>query len=394
MTLPVVRRKEKYHQRLQIIPVRGRLALRRFIRLPWSIYTNDPAWVPPLLLERRLHLSPRNPYFEHARWRAWIAYRNKRPVGRISAQVDRLHLERYQDATGFFGMLEAEDEAETFHALLKTAEGWLREQGLHRILGPFNLSINEECGLLVDGFDTPPMFMMGHAQPYYSARIEAQGYAKVQDLLAYRVKPEFKAPAAMRALCSRAAGSVRLRPLRRSRLDEELHILRDIFNDAWSQNWGFVPFTEAEFDELGRNLTWVVDDDFVQIAEVDGDPAAMIVALPNVNEAIRDLDGRLLPLGWIKLLWRLKRAYPKTARVPLMGVRKRYQQSLLGAALAFMVIDALRAAVIRRGIQAVEMSWILEDNASMCELIDALGGLKYKRYRVYQKELGGARNLV
>ncbi|MFQ5944979.1 MAG: N-acetyltransferase [Candidatus Methylomirabilales bacterium] len=365
----------------------GRRALRRFIRLPWSMYATDPAWVPPLLVERRQHLSRRNPYFAHAHARFWLAYRGKRPVGRISAQIDQLHLERYADDTGFFGMLEAEDDAQTFGALLNAAEAWLRHQGMRRVLGPFNLSINDECGLLVEGFDTPPMVMMGHARRYYAARIEAHGYGNAKDLLAYRIAHDFKPPDMVRTVLTRAAGCVRVRPLRRSRFGEELHILREIFEDAWSENWGFVPFTAAEFEHLGQNLKLLVDDDFVQIAEVDGAPAAMIVLLPNVNEAIRDLDGRLLPFGWLRLLWRLKVAHPKTGRVALMGVRKRYQRSPLGAALAFMVIDAVRGPGVKHGMVDAELSWILEDNRGIRTLLESIGSLPYKRYRIYQKQL-------
>lgn len=390
MKLPIsnsLRPQEPYREQLRIIPIENKNLLRQFIRVPWSIYNSDPAWVPPLLLERRQHLSRHNPFFAHAQWRAWLACRGSLPVGRISAQIDRLHLERYQDATGYFGMLEAEDNTETFQALLNTAENWLYEQGMRRVIGPFNLSINDECGLLVEGFDSPPPIMLGHARPYYAARVEDYGYGKAKDLFAYRIDPNFTPTRVMQALVRKVAGRVHLRPLNRSHLDEEMEVLRDIFNDAWSQNWGFVPFTEAEFEELGRNLKLLIKDDFVQIAEVDGEPAAMIVILPNINEVIRDLNGRLLPFGWLKLLWRLKVSYPKTARIPLMGVRKRYQQGPLGPALAFLVINALRAPGIKSGIQEVDMSWILEDNKAMRNIIESNGGVPYKRYRIYQKAL-------
>ena len=372
---------------LRIVQVEGRRGRRQFVKVPWPLYADDPMWVPPLIVERLHHVSPRNAYFEHARCCLWIAYRGDTPVGRISAQVDQLHLARYQDATGFFGMVEAEDNAETFRALLSTAETWLRGQGMSRVLGPFNFSINHECGLLVEGFDNPPMVMMGHALPYYGPRIEGEGYGNAKDLLAYRVPCNFGSPAFMRTVLGKVEGSAHVRPLRRAQLDEELRILRDIFEDAWSGNWGFIPFTEAEFSDLGKNLKLLVDDDFVQIAEIDGVPAAMIVAFPNVNEAIKDLNGRLLPFGWMKLLWRLKVDFPKTARVPLMGVRRRYHGSALGMALAFLVIDAVRRPGAKRGVQDVELSWILEDNTGMRNILEAIGGIPYKRYRIYEKNL-------
>ncbi len=379
---------QKSHEgTLRVVPVEGRRGLRQFIRLPWSIYVDDPAWVPPLLLERKEHLSKRNPFFEHAKCRFWLAYRGERPVGRISAQVDHLHLQRYEDSTGFFGLLEAEDVPETFQILMDTAEKWLSDQGMRRILGPFNLSINQECGLLVEGFDTPPAVMMGHARPYYSTRIEENGYRKEKDLLAYCIDIDFELTKAMRAVIRKAARRVSIRSLRRERFSEELEILQDIFEDAWSENWGFVPFTKAEFKHLGQNLKHLVHTEYIQIAEVDGSPDAMIIGVPNVNEVIKDLNGRLLPFGWLKLLWRLKVARPKTARVPLMGVRKRHHNSFLGAALALMVVERVRRLGVKYGAKKLELSWILEDNAGMRSILDALGAVLYKRYRIYGKEL-------
>jgi len=372
---------------LQITPVEGKKAIEQFIRLPWDIYRDDPAWVPPLLFERRQHLSEKNPFFEHARWRAWLAWRGSQPVGRISAQIDQLFIDLHHQQVGYFGMLEAIDDQEVFAQLMDTAEAWLREQGMAQIQGPFNLSINAECGLLVDGFDTPPSLMMGHARPYYAARIEQQAYTPAKDLLAYHVRPDFEAPAVMTGIMRKTQQQATIRPLRRKQLDDELAIMRDIFNDAWSENWSFVPFTEAEFKEVGKSLLMLVDDDFVQIAEIEGVPVAMIIALPNINEIITDLDGRLLPFGWLKLLWRLKVNYPRSARVALMGVRKQYHHSRLGPGLAFLVIDAVRQALTRRGITEVEMSWILEDNSGMRNIIESIGGIAYKRYRIYQKAL-------
>jgi len=372
---------------VQIKPADDRSTLRQFIHLPWSIYTEDPHWVPPLLIERRQFLSPRNPYFEHAQYRSWIAYRGADPVGRISAQIDRLHLERYRDATGFFGMLEARDDPDIFSVLMTQAETWLHDQGVRRVRGPFNLSINQECGLLVDGFDTPPVLMMGHACPYYGPRIEERGYAKAKDLLAYNVNADFKMTRAMETIIKWASRRVHIRSLRKSHLEEDLQIVRDIFEDAWSHNWGFIPFTTEEFRHVGRDLKQLVPPDFVQIAEVDGVPAAMIVVFPNINEIIRDLNGRLLPFGWLKLLWRLKVKFPKSTRVPLMGVRREYQKSRLGAALSLMLIKEVQIHALRRGVEEVELSWILEDNVGMRTILDGIGGTVYKRYRIYDKEL-------
>ena len=373
---------------LQIIPVVSKDQWTQFIRIPNIILGSDPAWVPPLELERRMHLSPKhNPYFQHARMQAWIARRGDQLVGRISAQIDQLHLERYNDATGFFGMLDAEDDVETFRTLIKTAEDWLREQGMQRVRGPFNLSINEEMGLLIDGFNTPPVFLMGHALPYYAKHIEQSGYSKAKDVLAYMIPPNFDMPVIMQRLVDASAHRVKVRPINMKRFDEEISLLRDIFNDAWAENWGFVPFTEAEFRELGNNLRFLVHPKLIQIAEVDGEAVTFVVALPNINEAIRDLKGKLFPFGWAKLLWRLKVSYPSTARVPLLGVRRKFQNTRLGPSLAFQVIDKVRQQLHTLGAKDIELSWILEDNAGMRHIIEAIGGNAYKRYRIFERQL-------
>jgi hypothetical protein len=344
-------------------------------------------WVPPLLLERRMHLSPKNPYFEHARCGFWIASRQGKPVGRISAQIDQLHLERYRDGTGFWGMLEAEDDIRTFRELLNTAETWLRNEGMTRARGPFNLSINQECGLLVAGFDTPPSIMMGHARPYYQEHIEHCGYRKTKDLFTYTIDWDFKPSAAMRLVTQRTRHRIQTRMLRKAHFQEEMNIIQSIFNDAWSGNWGFVPFTQKEFEHLGKDLKLLFNDKLARIAEVNGVPAAFMLVLPNLNEVIRDLNGKILPLGWLKILWRLKMTYPKTARIPLMGVCSQYHDSLLGAALAYRLIGDIQAAGGHCGIKKLELSWILEDNLTMRNIIENIGGTVDKTYRIYDKTL-------
>jgi hypothetical protein len=372
---------------LTVSEVTDRKQLGRFINLPKRLYADDPNWVCPLLFEQKERFSGKNPFFQHARWRAWLAERNGRPVGRISAQIDDLHQEKFADNTGHFGCLEAEDDQSVFNALFSTAENWLRSEGLTRVTGPFNLSINEECGLQISGFDTPPCIMMVHGRPYYGRAVEAAGFKKAVDLIAYHQSPDFKPPGVMQRLVQRVADRVRIRPLNRKQLAAELELMRDIFNDAWSENWGMVPFTRAEFAEVGKAMALLIDDDFVQIAEVDGEPAAMIICLPNINEAIRDLNGRLLPFGWLKLLWRLKVHYPRSARIPLMGVRKKYHHTPFGPALSYMITDTLRRPVLARGIREMEMSWILEHNSGMRNIIESLGGVPYKTYRLYEKAL-------
>ncbi|MCZ6525923.1 MAG: N-acetyltransferase, partial [Gammaproteobacteria bacterium] len=288
---------------------------------------------------------------------------------------------------GQFGLLEADNDPAVFAALIQTAELWLVERQATQITGPFNLSVNQECGLLVEGFQTPPSIMMPHGRDWYGRLLEEQGYVPAKDLLAYWAEVDFDPPRVMQSLIRRYSPRVTLRTLRRKRLKEELGILRDIFNDAWSENWGFVPMTEAEFAELGTSLRLFMPDDYVQIAEVDGEPAAFVAALPNLNEVFADMNGHLLPFGWAKLFWRLKRQKFSTGRIPLMGIRQHFQNTPLGMALAFMVIDAARHALLARGIYEIEMSWILEDNSGMRNILDSIGGKAYKRYRIYQKNL-------
>ena len=371
--------------------VESRADREAFIRLPWALYRDDPAWIPPLLMERREHLDPRkNPFFEHAEARFWLVLRDGRPVGRISAQVNRAHLARYGDATGHFGMLEAEDDPAVFEALVRAAEDWLRQQGMRRVMGPFNLSINEESGLLVEGFEHPPSMLMGHARPYYAQRLEALGYAKAKDLICYWYDAKNEPPTSVTYMLRKAVRSAQMtvRPLDMRRYEEDLAVIIDIFNDAWSDNWGFVPMSESELKHMAKALKPIVKPETITIAELRGEPVAMAIGLPNINEAIADLNGRLLPFGWAKLLWRLKVKTPKSARVPLMGVRKAYHTSMMGAALAIGVIDAMRRAQVAGGAEGGELSWILEDNRAMRRMIEQMGGVAYKTYRVYQRGLG------
>jgi hypothetical protein len=374
--------------RIEIRDVTNSSDLKTFISIPWSIYQDDPNWAPPLKIERKDAFSEKNPYFRHARWKSWVAYRQGKPVGRISAQIDQLYLELHDAHTGFFGLIEAPDEPDVFAVLFNAAEAWLKEQGMQTVLGPFNLGINQEIGCLVEGFDTPPYVMMGHARPYYDASILSQGYAKAQDVLSYGLDCNmFALPHTVQRLLQRLSGKMKLRQVDRKSTASELEILRSIFNDAWSGNWGFVPFTEEEFRAVGKELFMIVPPDFTWIAEADGEPAAFIVLLPNLNEVISDLNGSLFPFGWAKLLWRLKVRFPKTGRVALMGVRQKYQHTRLGPALAFLTIQALYEPVMKRGMGKIEMSWILEQNQGIRNIIEKVGGIVTKRYRMYRKTL-------
>ena len=371
----------------RITPVTNRATLTDFIRVPWAIYRDDPNWVPPLEVERREALSPKNPFFEHAEWQGWVAYQNGKAVGRISAQIDQLYLERYRDKTGFFGLIEGLDDAKLFRILTETAETWLRDKGMDRILGPFNLGINQEAGLLVEGFDTPPYFLMGHARDYYERRLEDAGYRGCRGMLAYLTPSEFEMPKLFVRQLRNLRKELTIRPLDRGKKAQELEIIRDLFNDAWSENWGFVPFTKAEFAKIGNELMYIVPREWIMIAEREGQAVGFIAGVPNINEVVRDLNGRLLPFGWLKLLWRLKVKFPETARVPLMGVRRSFHHTALGPGIAIALIAAVREIGYLRGVKTVEMSWILEDNAGMRTIIERIGGRISKRYRMYEKAL-------
>lgn len=370
---------------LEIVPVDTPALLDRFIGLPAKLQHGDPNFVTPLTLERREALSPRkNPYFQNAEARFWLARRNGRDVGRISAQVDA----RAPDPeVGHFGLIAAEDDPEVFAALFQAAEGWLRSRGKQRVLGPFNLSINEETGLLVDGFDTPPMMLMGHDARHAGPRIEALGYAKAKDLIAYLYDIEHELPAAARRkIDGRKPAQLTVRPLDMHRYREEFDTITAIFNDAWSRNWGFIPFNPAEVAHMAKSMKPLIDPRCVAIAEMNGEAIGFGVALPNLNELIADFGGRLLPFNWIKLLHRLRRG-SRTARVPLMGIRRSFSGGLVGGLVPFLVIDALRKGLQAKGVREVELSWILEDNRPMRHIIEALGARAYKTYRVYEKTL-------
>ena len=375
---------------LIIRPVETKADRKAFVDLAWTVYADDSAWVPPLKDEVHALITPgKNPWFEHARAQLWLAERQGRPVGRISAQVDELVEQRMGEGTGQWGMFECLD-SEAAAALIATAEGWLRAEGMSRALGPVSLSIWDEPGLEIEGFDQPPTVMMGHHRPVYREWIEAAGYQKARDLLTYEVDiAGWHDPMIDRLI---AAGErnpkIRIRKVDKSRFAEEAQVILNLLNDAWSDNWGFVPLTESEIAYAGRKLKPIIYEDLVRVAEYEGEPVAFMITLPDINELIRDLNGELFPFGWAKLLWRLRNPRTTRARVPLMGVARKLHGSRLASQLAFMLIEFTRRdAVSKFGVRTGEFGWILEDNKGMLSIAELPGARINHRYRIYEKSL-------
>jgi hypothetical protein len=375
---------------LSIRPVESRSDRKAFVDLAWEVYKGDPYWVPPLKDEVHGLLDPKkNPWFGHGRAALWLATRAGRTVGRISAQVDELVQEHMAPGTGQWGMFEALD-GETAAALIATAEEWLREQGMTRALGPISISIWDEPGLLIRGFDQSPMVMMGHHRPEYQAWIEAAGYEKAKDLFTYELDIRIDMIPVIDRLIKAGEKNprIRIRNVDKSRFKDEAAIILNLLNDAWSENWGFVPLTEAEIAYAGKKLKPIIYEDLVRIAEYEGEPVAFMMTIPDINELIRDLNGELFPFGWAKLLWRLRKPRTKRVRVPLMGVAKKLQGSRLAGQLAFMLIEHIRrACVAHYGVTHGEFGWILEDNQGMMSIAQLPGAHINHTYRIFEKAL-------
>ena len=369
---------------------------KAFVDLAYTLNRGDPNWVPPLKSEVHGLITPGdNPWFEHAEAELFLAERDGEPVGRISAQVDQLVLQHMDEGTGQWGMFEAADE-EAAGILFDTAEGWLRAKGMRRAIGPFSLSIWDEPGLLVKGHDHPPMVMMGHHQAVYESWVEGADYRGIKDLFTYDldVSKPFPPLIARIVASGRKNARIRVRPVDKSRFDAEAAILLGILNDAWSDNWGYIPLTDSEIAYAGKKLKPIVIEDLILVAEYDaGDgagfaPVAFMMALPDVNEFIADLNGSLFPFGWAKLLWRLRKMRPGGGRVPLMGVVKRLHGSRLASQLAFMMIDQIRTTGVERyGITRGEVGWVLDDNAPMNAIAAAIESKVNRVYRIYEKAL-------
>ncbi len=377
---------EKLALEIREVPLGGNL--KDFLDVVDYVYLGDPKYVRPLDFDLKQRLSHKNPFFRHGEGALFAAYLNGKCVGRVSAQVDRLWNERYKEKTGFFGFFDTIEDQAVATALLERASAWLRQRGMKRVLGPMSLNTNEEIGCLVEGFDTPPMVMMPHHREYQGALAEGAGFVKAKDLFAWKYVVGPLPPRAQKAVDLIAElPEVKTRHIDKSKIDREVRLVMDIFNDAWSEMWGFVPMTEPELKKLAEDFKLLLVPELTYIVEIDGEPAAFAVAIPNLNEFIHDLGGKLSPLGMAKLLWRFKVEGGKTARLALLGIRKKFRtQKKYGALSAFMY-SALSKSGEKLGIQWGELSWTLEDNAPVNLGIKMMGGTVYKRYRLYEKAL-------
>ncbi|MCB2050243.1 MAG: N-acetyltransferase [Novosphingobium sp.] len=380
---------------LAITPVAGKKDFNAFIECAYRLNAGDPNWVPPLRSEVKELLTPGgNPFHEHADQQLFLARRGGRVVGRISAHIDHLALAQPAEqgmgpGTGNWGMFEAEDEG-VAGALIAAAEAWLREQGMTRVLAPISLSIWEEPGLLTHGHDHPPMVMMGHNSPHYQGWIEALGYRVAKVLRTYDLDVTRQFPPLVQRIVKSGERNERItvREVELKHFDREAAIILDILNDAWSDNWGFVPITPSEVAYVGKKLKPLVHPELIRIAELDGEPVAFMMTLPDMNRVIQEIDGKLLPFGWAKLLMWLRKPRDADMRVPLMGVRKKLQSSRLASQLAFMMIEYIRrSAVAKFGSKRAEIGWILEDNQGMVAIADAIDSKINKEYLIYDKAL-------
>jgi GNAT superfamily N-acetyltransferase len=377
---------------LRIVPVTTREERREFAKFPWHIYRDDPNWVPPLFMDRLALLdTEKHPFHEHAEVKYFRAMRGEELVGTISAHINHLHNEVYEDKVGFFGFFEVIEDYTIADALFATASDWLRERGMDAIRGPENFSQNEEVGLLVDGFDEPPMVQMTYNPRYYQDFIEQAGFEKAQDLYAWDVLTNIfdydvqRLPRKFIRVAEKAMEREDLvvRNIDMKRYDEEVALAKIIYNGAWEQNWGFVPLTEAEIEHLGKEMKMILDPDIVFIAEVGGKPAGMMICLPDVYQAL--IKARARPNVWSlpwtlgKFLWHRRKV--DAFRSWAMGVIPEYRTMGIEAAL---MVETARAS-FAKGYEHCEMSWILESNDVMNRIIERLGGTLYKTYRVYQK---------
>jgi len=371
---------------VEIRPVAGRRDLQRFIRLPFRLYRREPKWVPPLLMdERKRHDRQRNPFFAHADAEYFLAWRDGEPVGRITAHIDHSFNEYQDNAWGLFGFFESEPEPETSRALLQAAERWLRERGRDRMVGPMDFTTNDECGLLIEGHDMTPIILSPWHQPYYRELIEGAGFTKAMDLLMWSVwvtgRDRVHSAIWDAARKAETEFGIKFRSMRKRDLENEVVRFLDVYNAAWERNWGSVPLTPEEARHYAKDLKPVLDENWAFLAEKDGEVVGAALTLPDYNQVLIHLNGRLLPFGWLKALW-YRRKIDKV-RVFALGVKPEYQHAGVAARFYEMHFDAAARTPQKGG----EMGWILEVNEPMNRAMAGMGGEIVRRFRIYEKHL-------
>lgn len=369
---------------VEVTPVSGRREMRQFIRFPYALYRDDPHYVPPLMAERKEFFSDQNPVFEFLRVRYFLARDEQGEiVGRTTAHVNERHNEFWDEQTGFFGFFGSVERPEVAAALMEKAESWLAEQGMETARGPLNFSTNQECGFLVEGHDSPPFVMMPYTKSYYPQMFEDLGYRKARDLLAYSYEYDGDIPDHLVRFGQRAAerSQVSVRSIDMDRFDEELAAAFEVYNRAWSENWGFVPMTKAQFRFTARNLKPIIDPELALLAELDGEPVGLFLALPDINRILKKMNGRLWPFGWLRFLLGRRRLHH--VRVIILGVVDEYRRRGVDSLLSYRAFQKGD----RKGYNRAEFSWILEENELMRRALDRLGATPYKTYRIYEKRL-------
>ena len=373
---------------IEIVPVTGKSGRRKFVNFEWEINRTTPNWVGPLRIMRHEVLdTKKNPFYQHSDIQLFLAYKDGKLSGRIAAITNENHNMFHNDNVGFWGFFESIEDQDVANALFDAAADWLRQKGKDEMLGPMNPSTNDEVGLLIDGFEAPPFMMMTHNHPYYIELVDNYGHKKAKDLWAWFITTE----EAERNITEKmvrvskkimAKYDITIRTLQLKNIKEEIKIVKDIYNNAWSRNWGFVPMTDAEIDNLAKELKPIADERLLLLAYKGDEPIAFSLTLPNVNEVFQRIpSGRLLPFGIFKLLTGLKKI--KMVRVLVLGVKKEYQFIGLGS---IFYIETIRKAK-EYGYGGGEMSWILEDNGPMNKAIASIGSKKYKTYRIYKYPL-------
>lgn len=370
----------------EVRAVRDRQDLTRFVTLPWRIYTDGSRWVPPLLSERRRFLDrSKNPFFHHAEAEYFLAWRDGQPIGRICAHVDRRLDEHQGTAWGLWGMFECRDDREAAHALLGAAEGWLRARGRERMVGPLDFTTNHPCGLLVEGHELRPQILEPWQYPYYRELVEGYGLEKAVDLLKWeqRLDDRERFLPVVFDLADRLESEhgIRIRHMRRRDLAQEVRRFLDVYHAAWSEHWGYVPLTDAEVEDYARELRPVLDPDWAMLAEHEGQTVGAALALPDYNQVLSRLDGRLLPVGWLRALMARRRI--DEVRVFALGVMPDWQRTGVAAGL---YVEFFRVAE-RRGVKRAEAGWILEANVEMNRAMEAVGAHVVKRHRIFEKLL-------